>query len=114
MRLDKRAVALGVAAVAVAVMLGALAGAVAGVVAALAGLAPAVLWQVAAGRQAKAGAAADLLAAAAREIAPQSAGEISPAGCLRPEAAVVSFCPGKNWTGCADGWFQADRQMSRL
>jgi len=55
MRLDWRAVALGVAAVAVAVVLGALAGAVAGVVAALAGLVPAVLWQVASGRKPKRG-----------------------------------------------------------
>lgn len=94
---------------AVAVVLGALAGAIAGVVAALAGLVPAVLWQVASGRQAKAGAAADLLAAAAREMAPQSAGEISPAGYLRPEAAVVSFWPREelDWLR---GWLASGRQ----
>lgn len=109
MRLDKRAVTLGVAAVAVAVVLGALAGAVAGVVAALAGLAPAVLWQVASGRQAVAGAAADSLAAAARDMAPQSAGEVSPAGYLRPEAAVVSFWPREelDWLR---GWLASGRR----
>jgi tetratricopeptide (TPR) repeat protein len=109
MRLDKRAVALGIAAVAVAVLLGALAGAVAGVLAALAGLVPAVLWQVASGRQAGTGAAAGLLAAAARDMAPPSGEVVSLAGYLRPEAAVVSFWPRAelDWLR---GWLASGRR----
>ena len=91
MRLDKRTIVIGAAAVAATVVLGYLAGALAGVLTALAGVVFAVLWQVAASRQVKVQAERDLLTGAERafELPPWELR--SPAGYLRPEAEMVTF-----------------------
>lgn len=97
-RLDKRAAVVAAAAVAVGVGLGYWSGAVPGVLAALAGLIPAVIWQVAVNRQGTADERDARLAAAEAAFARRPAAvPVADGGgvarYLRPEAEVVRFWP---------------------
>ena len=91
------------------------AGALAGVLAALAGFIPAVVWELTRDRRERNARAAERRTAALKAFAPAVAppdagGEAAgpPGGhgaawYLRPEAQVVAFGRGRNWTGCGSG-----------